>query len=453
MKREITAVFLIMVMGISDAATFSILPSGHVGIAGAIEKGDYQRFKKFILENPVVFAKSETVSLNSPGGDIDEAISLAEFIETSRFNVSVPSKAKCLSACFIIFASASVRDAKGVVAVHRPYISATSYAGSSLSYVTQSQKQGTARTLNFLRSRSVPEDILRQLTNTPSTSAHVLTDRELVELSMISHEWEEVLIVQCKLSWLLPLGSPEWDRQWSCARNTAIMARIQLLARFVSPEVSREVHRRILLDAGAIEWDDGTMSFENEKEPVPAAPSSDRKTSKFSGLPSGEAPSDLPLEIPAVDLAWKEAADKAKIKGIPVTDPGDSTARFEMLNNYLLPRLAARGDAKAAYQLGLMAIGLGNYETGISNIKIASELGNSQALAHLAMLYELGEGVPVDRARALAYFMLAKKRGIAMAAASAESLRKRMDGDEMRAANQLEAMIESTLPYFKENTP
>lgn len=66
------------------------------------------------------------VSLNSPGGDIEAAMSLGRVIREARGHTQVEPPASCASACVLVFAGGIVRGTfgKSNVGIHRPALSA-----------------------------------------------------------------------------------------------------------------------------------------------------------------------------------------------------------------------------------------------------------------------------------------------------------------------------------------
>jgi hypothetical protein len=76
-----------------------------IGISGEIVVGDYNR-----LLAEAVAAKRRgrqyiAVYLNSPGGNILEAMKMAAGIHEVKFDTVVPDNAECASACFFLFAA------------------------------------------------------------------------------------------------------------------------------------------------------------------------------------------------------------------------------------------------------------------------------------------------------------------------------------------------------------
>jgi hypothetical protein len=106
-----------------------------IAIEGKIEKGDAESVAK-LMASRAVFLR---VILNSPGGDLQEALKITSLVKGARLSTRVVANGVCASACFFILLSDNRRDASGVeedaqlkrqgssslyglVGLHRPYI-------------------------------------------------------------------------------------------------------------------------------------------------------------------------------------------------------------------------------------------------------------------------------------------------------------------------------------------
>ena len=99
---------------------------------GQIVPGDYERLLAFAITNKIDLLRVRYV-LNSPGGDVSEALRIGRLLKSVYANVFVgPESGPCASACFIIFVSAVQRDSlDGLVGIHRPYVSPNRLASVS----------------------------------------------------------------------------------------------------------------------------------------------------------------------------------------------------------------------------------------------------------------------------------------------------------------------------------
>jgi hypothetical protein len=115
-----------LISGSADAVTFGSFPIDNndnsriiVSMTGKIELGDYAKFinvVKNLPENTVVVG----FLLNSPGGNIAEALRITEALGGQHVETMVAPDSKCASACFLIFAAGELKVAsnRSFIGVH-----------------------------------------------------------------------------------------------------------------------------------------------------------------------------------------------------------------------------------------------------------------------------------------------------------------------------------------------
>jgi len=64
------------------------------------------------------------IRIDSPGGDLTEAIRIGRWVRQKAGTVTVPTKSKCASACVLILAAGVSKNVGGQVIIHRPYFRA-----------------------------------------------------------------------------------------------------------------------------------------------------------------------------------------------------------------------------------------------------------------------------------------------------------------------------------------
>lgn len=82
-----------------------------IHVKGEITKGDAARFPKWVTDNIKTRDKIAGVSLDSPGGSVGEALLFADGVQKTEVSTIVEPGDKCVSACFLIFASGKQRFA------------------------------------------------------------------------------------------------------------------------------------------------------------------------------------------------------------------------------------------------------------------------------------------------------------------------------------------------------
>ncbi|RYZ88890.1 MAG: hypothetical protein EOP06_10180 [Proteobacteria bacterium] len=115
-------IFSLSIFSTNVAAMEFSKDGDHLIMAGEVRQGDFNRLISYLRENLALFITGEVVKLDSPGGNVDEAIKLAEFIHRTNRSTIVPSGAECSSACFYLLVAGGTRGTvSGKIGIHRPY--------------------------------------------------------------------------------------------------------------------------------------------------------------------------------------------------------------------------------------------------------------------------------------------------------------------------------------------
>lgn len=210
-------------------------------VKGVIKKGDKDKLEK--LSRQVVKGGNEVIiSLNSCGGDMQEALEIGAFIKKLNARTEVEGiisknpneeKTKCLSACFIIFASGSIRDHRGdnilfdksgqeiiketpVIGIHRPYFEKKIYSDLSPEEARKKYEKLEKDLREYLKSISIPGEIIDKMFSNSSDEVAYLTKSEYKEkIGYRQPFFEEWLISKCgslSKSEINDLGAVSGDR-------------------------------------------------------------------------------------------------------------------------------------------------------------------------------------------------------------------------------------------------
>lgn len=98
-----------------------------------------------------------------------------------------------------------------------------------------------------------------------------------------------------------------------------------------------------------------------------------------------------------------------------------------------LKHKAQKGDARAQYELGRRCSEQTNYRCALEWLHKAAEQGHAGAQNRLGVMYERGEGVPVDLVQAYTWFTLAAAAQNTFAAANRQSLERRLTSEQIAA--------------------
>jgi hypothetical protein len=146
-----------------------------VTLTGPIGTGDAARFRSAFHDVAEAYPRANgLVMLNSPGGSVAEARSIAAMINASGLTVAVDKGAECASACFLVFAAAKRKFASysARIGVH----SASDRLTGTETVGSMAGTTGIARTYAAL---GVPADIIGRMVATPAGQVAWLSDADL----------------------------------------------------------------------------------------------------------------------------------------------------------------------------------------------------------------------------------------------------------------------------------
>lgn len=162
---------------------FTLEPGGVLKAEGSIELGTAARFEAEIV------ARGEyvkTVSLNSPGGALDDAMAMAAMVRQRGIGTEVADGALCASSCPLLFAGGKVRHAgeKAAIGVHQFY--ATSASGSSPEQVMADAQITTARISRHLAEMGVDPALWLHALDTPPRALYYLSPAEMTDFRLVT---------------------------------------------------------------------------------------------------------------------------------------------------------------------------------------------------------------------------------------------------------------------------
>lgn len=132
------------------------------------------------------------IVLNTPGGDVLEALRIAEIIEKLALPVTV--EGHCVSACFFLFVSGAGHVARhNSVGLHRPYLKSPHETEESLN----KQKQLILAVRKYFEAKNIPSNLLDLMMSRPSTDVYWLTTSDLLSIGEYPPELEELFIAKC----------------------------------------------------------------------------------------------------------------------------------------------------------------------------------------------------------------------------------------------------------------
>lgn len=172
-----------------------------VNFKGEITTGDH---KKLIDIIDSFDGSIGLIELDSLGGDVSEAIKIANIVEKFQIMTKVTKDKTCASACFFIFIAGTDRLASGIelkslpnnqagfVGVHRPFL-----AQSGSKKYLASQQDAMRKVRDYLDYQLVSRKLTDAMLSRPSNDIYWLNSDDLEELGPYSPALEEQLISRC----------------------------------------------------------------------------------------------------------------------------------------------------------------------------------------------------------------------------------------------------------------
>lgn len=160
---------------------FDLLPAGQLKAEGSIDPGAADRFADEIA------ARGEyvkAVSLNSPGGSVEDALAMAKLIRDKGLDTKVAAKALCASSCPLVFAGGVAREAEedAIVGVHQVF-----NAGQEKPTAEQAMSGAqsmTARISRHLDEMGIGNGLWIHALETPPDRLYYLTPQEMVDFKL-----------------------------------------------------------------------------------------------------------------------------------------------------------------------------------------------------------------------------------------------------------------------------
>lgn len=161
---------------------FTLQPNGVLAAEGSIEPGTAALFAA------EVEARGEyvqTVSLNSPGGALDDAMEMGRIVRARGFDTEVADGALCASSCPLLFAGGRSRTAgaKAAIGVHQFY-AATREVTRAEQAMADAQMT-TARISRHLREMGVDPALWLHALDTPPQALYYLSSDELTRYGLV----------------------------------------------------------------------------------------------------------------------------------------------------------------------------------------------------------------------------------------------------------------------------
>jgi hypothetical protein len=168
---------------LKDAVRFELKPGGVLAATGSIDVGSSARLA---AELDARGEYVQTVSLNSPGGSLEDAMAMARMIRERDLATLVPDGALCASSCPLVFAGGTTRTVgdKAAIGLHQFYAGTSSLPGPEQA---MSDAQVTAaRISRYLSEMGVDPAMWLHALDTPPRALYYLSAEEMADYKLVT---------------------------------------------------------------------------------------------------------------------------------------------------------------------------------------------------------------------------------------------------------------------------
>lgn len=178
---------------------------------GPVVEGDAKKLLLILSVKPKTSDFYRWLVLDSPGGDVREALNLAKVVRDAMLRTQnytaaaqVASSGRevyvCASSCVIVFMAGVERNfqtIKGGIGLHRPYLSGTYKGNTPGSSLAEMQQQAMNTVREFFVSERMPQRLIEEMMNRSSREIYWITKSDRLDIPSISAWFEEMLIAHC----------------------------------------------------------------------------------------------------------------------------------------------------------------------------------------------------------------------------------------------------------------
>lgn len=164
------------------------LEAGGVMLAeGAIDPGASSRLETELTQRGEYV---KTVSLNSPGGAVQDAMAMAKLLRDRKLNTEVADGALCASSCPLLFAGGTKRlaGAQAAIGVHQFFATQTSGTASrpDPAAAMSDAQITTARITRHLQDMGIDPALWLHAMDTPPQSLYYFSPKELASYRLVT---------------------------------------------------------------------------------------------------------------------------------------------------------------------------------------------------------------------------------------------------------------------------
>jgi hypothetical protein len=195
--RAFTVILLVLLVSGASSLAANIYSYGngdqaYIAVDGEIVRGDLTKLRSIYGRAQRGKSTGLIVDLDSPGGDLSEAMAIGRWIRQTKGWTGIRSQASCASACVYIFAAGVSKNPSGSLLIHRPYLMSHP-AGN----IDTALKNALAASRAYFAEMNVPEGLADVMFSIAPNKGRPLTPVEIEQYRLMgndmAHEEERVL--------------------------------------------------------------------------------------------------------------------------------------------------------------------------------------------------------------------------------------------------------------------
>ncbi|WP_127073010.1 hypothetical protein [Pelagibacterium lentulum] len=170
---------------LSSPLELALGPGGTLYLTGMIVPGSAE---KLATELEMRGDYIETIALNSPGGSVEDALSMGRMIRQAGFATKVETGSLCASSCPLLLASGTIRttDPGASVGVHQIYAAPADTASLAPAQAMSDAQSTTARIVRHLTDMDIDTRLWVHALETPPNRLYYLTTEEMADYRLTS---------------------------------------------------------------------------------------------------------------------------------------------------------------------------------------------------------------------------------------------------------------------------
>lgn len=144
---------------------------GVIALNGDIDVNSGLNFRRALQATP----NAKLVTLNSPGGNVQMGLLIADDIHQRKLATYIPKDSKCLSACAFVFLAGDERKVDGALGVHQISSDSPDLVGAQLAI---------SDIIEVLNRFGTPMDVMHIMFKTPPDDMHVFSQDEVAQYKL-----------------------------------------------------------------------------------------------------------------------------------------------------------------------------------------------------------------------------------------------------------------------------